>query len=215
MGECRISCSGLLGAFRRFNLPLHKRTNAGCLGSRQFNLPYRDSWLALPYQSLCDPSCECAYLRAGRPDRRNVWATTASRQDYASHLFSQDRYKLKAREHQAHAPSIKDELKVYPRNFLRTIAAIPSIPLPNITRLLGSGEGSAIDVPPTVKAVSPCGLTDWNRFVLSCCPQPGSPLPAAPHERIQQSAYYLKNCFGTLEPISKISPHENEDTSKL
>ena len=108
---------------------------------------------------------------------------------------SQDRYKLKARKHQAHAPSIKDKLKVYPRNFLRTIAAIPSIPLPNITRLLGSGEGSPMDVPLTAKAVSPYGVSVWKPFVLSCCHQPGSPLPAAPAREDSTICILLEKLF--------------------
>src|SRR4029077_19946828 len=46
VGECRLSSCGLLGTLCLRNLPIYKRTHAGCLGSRQFNLPGYDSWQA-------------------------------------------------------------------------------------------------------------------------------------------------------------------------
>jgi hypothetical protein len=68
VGACRISSCGLLGALR-LGLSV-KRTNAGYLASHQFDLPYRDSWLASTYQPLCNPSCECPFIRIGRSVRR-------------------------------------------------------------------------------------------------------------------------------------------------
>ena len=80
VGAGRVLSRGLLGAIRLRKLPIYQRTNAGCVDCCLYNVPDCNSGLALPYQSLCDPSCECAYIRAGRSDRRNASATTASRQ---------------------------------------------------------------------------------------------------------------------------------------
>jgi len=44
--------AGFWALFAFVTFPICKRTNEGCLDSRQYNLPRWDSWQALLHQSL-------------------------------------------------------------------------------------------------------------------------------------------------------------------